>query len=143
MGIFGNLFGSKKLHTTDSEFGEIESFSTNGDRVGWQIELEFLGFEIEVLIEGDKDGISESQKNLLINALANESQIKSESENALREQFENADMEFRSIEEHFALRGISVREDGFEVAFQELGGRNYFFNIHFEDNKAVGVSIDG
>ena len=143
MGIFGNLFGSKKLKTTDSDFGEIESFSTRGNDVGWQVNKRFLDSDIEILIAGNKDGISENQKRILLNALNNETEIKSESEKALKEQFKNAEMEFVSIEKHFELKGISVREEGFEMAFQEKEGQNYFFNVHFENNKQVGVSIDG
>jgi hypothetical protein len=143
MGIFGNLFGSKKLKTTDSDFGEIESFSTRGNDVVWQVNQKFMASDVEILIEGNKEGISESQKQILLNALNNESQIKSESEKALKEQFDNAEMEFISIAKHFDVRGISVRENGFELSFQEKEGQNYFFNVLFETNKQVGVSIDG
>ena len=143
MGIFGKLFGSKKLKTTDSDFGEIESFSTRGTDVGWQVNKRFLNSDIEILVAGNKEGISGNQKRILLNALNNETEIKSESEKALKEQFENAEMEFVSIEKHFELKGISVRDEGFEMAFQEKEGQNYFFNVHFENNKQVGVSIDG
>ncbi|MFD0835108.1 hypothetical protein ACFQ0I_04990 [Mariniflexile aquimaris] len=143
MGIFGNLFGSKKLKTNDSDFGEIESFSTNGNRIGWQVNRKYLDSDIEILIEGTKDGIDESQKRILLNALNNESKIKSESEKALKEQFENAEMEFIALEKHFELKGISVRNGGFEMAFLEKEKKRYFFNVQFENNKQVGVSIDG
>lgn len=143
MGIFGNLFKSKKIKTTDKDFGEIKSFSTNGDRIGWQIHREFLNSNIEILIEGNQNGIAENQKRILLNALNNETEIKFESEKALKEQFDNAEMEFLSIEKHFELKGISVRDEGFEMAFQEKEGQNYFFNVHFENNKQIGVSIDG
>tara|TARA_R110002050_G_scaffold16798_1_gene50707 strand:- start:231 stop:662 length:432 start_codon:yes stop_codon:yes gene_type:complete len=143
MGIFGNLFGSKKLKTTDSDFGEIESFRTRGNEVGWQVNKRFLNSDIEILLAGNKDGISENQKRILLNALNNETEIQSESEKALKEQFENAEMEFVSIEKHFELKGITVRDEGFEMAFQEKEGQNYFFNIYFENNRQVGVSIDG
>ncbi|CAM3820887.1 hypothetical protein FLGE108171_15780 [Flavobacterium gelidilacus] len=143
MGIFGKLFGSKKLKTTDSDFGEIESFSTRGNDVGWQVNKRFLDSDIEILVAGNKDGISENQKRILLNALNNEAEIKSEAEKALKEQFENAEMEFISIEKHFELKGISVSDEGFEMAFQEIEGQNYFFNVHFENNKQVGVSTDG
>ena len=142
MGIFGNIFKSKKLKTNDKDFGEIESFSTNGNRIGWQINREFLNSNIEILIEGNQNGIAENQKQIILNALNNETEIKSESEKALKEQFENAEMEFVSIEKHFELKGISVSDEGFEMAFQEKEGQNYFFNVHFENNKQVGVSID-
>tara|TARA_R100000935_G_scaffold38680_1_gene59944 strand:- start:49324 stop:49755 length:432 start_codon:yes stop_codon:yes gene_type:complete len=143
MGVFGNLFGSKKLKTTDSDFGEIESVSTRGNDIGWQVHKRFLNCDIEIIIAGNKDGISENQKLILLNALNNETEIKSESEKALKEQFENAEMEFESIDKHFELTAIHVHEKGFEMAFHEKEGQNYFFNVHFENNKQVGVSIDG
>lgn len=143
MGILGNLFKKKKLKITDKDFGEIESFSTNGSRVGWLINREFLNSKIEILIEGDKNGINENQKLILLNALNNETDIKFEAENALKEQFEHAEMEFDSIEKHFDLKGILVHNEGYEMTFQEKGKKKYFFNVYFENNKQVGVSIDG
>lgn len=143
MKILNKLFGSKKLQTIDSDFGEIQSFSTNGNRIGWQINRKYLDFEIEILIEGNKDGIDESQKRILLNALNNEKEIKSESEKALKEQFENAEMKFIALEKHFELKGISVRNGGFEMAYLEKEKKRYFFNVKFENNKQVGVSIDG
>ncbi|MEM6685573.1 MAG: hypothetical protein AAF617_07220 [Bacteroidota bacterium] len=143
MGLFGKLFGRKKLKTTDADFGEIESFSTRGNDVGWQINHTFLGVAIEILIAGDANGIASHQKQILLNALQHEADIKSETEAALKEQYGNADMEFTSLEKLFDLRGISVRDEGFEMAFQQKESPNYFFCVHFEDNKQVGVSIDG
>lgn len=143
MGIFGNLFGSKKLKTIDSDFGEIESFSTKGNDIGWQINKRYLNSDIEILIAGNKDGIAENQKRILLNALNNETEIKLELEKALKEQYANAEMEFESIEKHFDLKGISVRDEGFEMAFQQKDDLCYFFNVLFENNKQVGVSIDG
>jgi hypothetical protein len=143
MGLLGKLFGRKKFKTTDPDFGEIESFSTNGNEVGWQIDHTFLGNAIEILIAGDANGIHQNQKQILMNALQHETDIKTEAEDALKEQYGNADMEFTSIEKLFDLRGISVRDEGFEMAFQQKDDPNYFFNVHFEDNKQVGVAIHG
>jgi len=143
MGIFGNLFGSKKLKTTDSDFGEIDSFSVRGNKVAWTFKKQFLNSDVEILIDGNKESLSESQKRTLINALNNESDIKSESEKALKEQFDNAEMEFISIKKHFDVSSISVNDSGFELTFQEKNDPYYYFNVHFENNKQVGVSIDG
>ena len=143
MGIFGNLFGSKKLKMTDSDFGEIESFSVRGNNIGWAFKKQFLNSDVEILIDGNKESLSESQKRTLINALNNESEIKSESEKALKEQFDNAEMEFISIEKHFDVSSISVNDNGFELTFQEKNDPYYYFNVYFENNKQVGVSIDG
>ncbi|NER15093.1 hypothetical protein GWK08_16685 [Leptobacterium flavescens] len=143
MGIFGKLFGSKKIKITDPDFGEIESVSVRGNKVDWQVLRKFLGSDIEILIEGDQNGISETQKQVLLNALNNETQIRSEAEKALKEQYDNAEMEFLSIEDHFDVKAISVEENGFELTFQEKEGQNYYFNVYFENNKQIGVSIDG
>jgi predicted transcriptional regulator len=102
-----------------------------------------LDSNIEILIDGDKEKISETQKRTLKGALNNESEIKSESEKALKEQFDNAELEFVSIEKHFDVDSITVNDNGFELSFQEKNDPYYYFNVHFEDNKQVGVSIDG
>ncbi len=143
MGLFGNLFGRKTLTTTDEDFGELVSFSTKGSRVGWLIELTFLGDHIEIMLAGDRTGLDESQKAILIKALLNERDIRAESTAALREQYQNADLPFVSIEAHFNVKGLMVRDDGFELTFQQKAEQQYFFNVHFENNKQVGVSIDG
>lgn len=78
------IFGSRKLKTTDSDFGEMESCSTKENDVGWQINKRFLDSDIEILVAGNKDGISENQKRILLNALNNETEIKSESEKGLK-----------------------------------------------------------
>jgi hypothetical protein len=44
-----------------------------------------LDSDIEILVAGNKDGISENQKRILLNALNNETEIKYESEKALKE----------------------------------------------------------
>jgi len=41
MGIFKNLFGIKKLKLNAPDFGEIESFSNKGNKVGWQLKKRF------------------------------------------------------------------------------------------------------
>lgn len=143
MGILGKLFGEDKLKTIDSDFGEIESFSTNGNRIGWLINRRYLDSDIEILIDGNIDGISKDQKQILLEALNYETNLKLEAEKALKEQFEKGEIEFTSIDTHFQLKGISVNSKGFEMIFQEKKGKNYFFSVHFENNKQIGVSMDG
>lgn len=143
MSLLRALFGRKTLRTTDEDFGELESFSAKGHRVGWLIELTFLGDEIEIMIAGDKNGLDQSQKDILIKALLNERDIRTESTAVLREQYQNADLPFESIEAHFNVKDLMVRDDGFELTFQQKAEQQYFFHVHFENNKQVGVSIDG
>ena len=142
MGIFAKLFGSNKLKIIDPDFGEIESFSSDGERIGWLIKRNYLGTSIEILIDGNKDRISEHQKKILLEALKNETGIKSESEVALKEQFDNAEMKFVSLENHFDLKAIFVRDEGFEMSFHQKENPKYYFHVHFKNNKQVGVSIN-
>jgi hypothetical protein len=143
MGILGKLFGTDKLKVTDTDFGEIESFSTNGDRIGWLVNRRYLDTDVEILIDGNTEGLFKDQKQILLQALNNEPTVKLEAENALKEQYENAELTFTSLDTHFQLKGISVNTEGFETIFQEKEGKNYFFSVHFKNNKQIGVSIDG
>lgn len=38
---------------------------------------------------------------------------------------------------------MAVTNDGFKLTLEEKDSPNYFFNHRFENNKQVGVSIDG
>ncbi len=143
MGLFGKRFGNNTLKMIDADFDEIESVSIRGSQVIWQVRRRYLDANIKVLIGGDKTGISEEQKRILHRAIDDEAQIKSESATALKEHYNNADFEFISIEKHFNLVGMSVNNQGFELSFQETAGNHYFFNVCFENNQCVGVSIDG
>ena len=143
MGILGKLFGTDKLKITDADFGEIESFSTNGNRIGWLVNRKYLDTDVEILIDGNTEGLFKVQKQILLDTLNNEVTIKLEAENALKEQYANAEIEFVSLDTHFQLKGISINTKGFEMIFQEKEGKKYFFSVHFENNKQIGVSIDG
>lgn len=59
------IFGSKKLKITDSDFGEIESLSVKGKDVRWQVNKRFLDSDIEILIVGNIDGITQNSRSLL------------------------------------------------------------------------------
>ena len=143
MGLFTDLFGHRKLKTVDADFGAIQSFSRRGTDVGWLVNKTFIGFDIDILIAGDKDGISEIQKQVLLHALNNDIAIYAESAKALNEKYQSLDIVFDSLEKHFELKEISVRDEGLEMAFQEKGGAHHFFIVYIENNKSIGVSIDG
>ncbi|MEP0264309.1 hypothetical protein [Dokdonia sp.] len=143
MGIFNTLFGKKKLKITDPDYGDIESIHIKGTHVDWLVKQSFIGTHIDVFLRGDKNGISDIQKRTLQTILTQEAQISFESEKALKEQFENANMEFINIDTHFDVRSLFIQEQGFELTFQEKKSPYYFFNVFFENNKAVGVSVDG
>lgn len=143
MGILSNLFGSKRKEITDSDFGVIVQQSRRGEEVHWLIRTNFLAAPIEVDISGDKDGVSSVEKQILQSAIENEDLILTECRTALKDQYHNAELEFESIERHFEISGISVSKNGFTVVFQQKEDPYYFFNVHFKNNRQVGVSIDG
>lgn len=142
MGIFSNIFSTKNLKKSDPELGEITSISSHGITVVWQIMQLFLDQQIEIRIDGNRKGVDKNQKEILLSALNNESHIKSESEDILKEQFKDAVMDFESIEKHYDIIGITVNTRGFELTFQEKDGQFRFFNVDFEDNKQCGFSIE-
>ncbi len=143
MGLFEKLFGSKKLTFTDADLGNLESLKIRGNKVDWQMKKKFFATEIKIFIGGTKEGIEENQKQLLLKALENETTIISEAAIALREEYANAEIDFESIAKHFDVSSISIYDQGFELAFQEKKDPYYYFNVHFVNNRQVGVSIDG
>ena len=143
MNIFKKLFGTNKLKIIDSDFGEIEGITTKGDDAVWTINKNFLGETIEILARGGKNGVTNIQKNIILSILNNESLIRDECEKALREECSNAEIDFTSLSELFMIQGIFVEDTGFEVSFVEKDPNKYLFNVHFENNKAVGVAIHG
>lgn len=141
--MFGKLFRKKKLTITDEYFGEIESFSIRGNHVNWKINWTLFGYQIEILLEGTPEGISANHKDIITKTLSIQEEIKLESENALREEYANAEIEFTSIHELFTIQSMTVEDNGFYLSFQEKQSPFYLFNVHFRDNKADGVSVDG
>lgn len=143
MKLFQKLFGSKSIKIWDSDFGEIKSFDKKGEIINWEAKYKVFNTEIELYFKGDLKGIFQNQKEIILSALENETHIIAESEKAIRDQFKNAKMEFVSINKHFDLNSISVSNEGFEIIFRAKKGRGYFFNVLFENNKQIRVSIDG
>lgn len=141
MGFFSNLLGITKLKIFDSNFGEIESVYVKGEKVWWKVYQPFFGKDIEILMDGNKEGISPIQKQILISALQNQTQIKSECEIALREELSNASIELNSIDDYFNLIAVSTTDKGFSISFEEMKNM-YVFNVYFENNKQVSVSMD-
>ncbi len=142
MGIFDKLFKKEKLTITDCDFGEIQSLKVNKKSVFWKFTTKFLSTEINVYINGDREKIYEKEKQILLNAINEQDLIKKESEKALKEEFENVEMEFISLEKQFKVSCMSVNEQGFELTFSQIEEPCYNFNVYFENNKQMGVSID-
>ena len=142
MAILSKLFSSKTLNINDPDLGLITKINKSGRKIIWQANRHFLGFDIEVLIQGNKNGINKIQKEILLEALKNESLIKLEAEKALRAQFQNSVMDFTSLEELFDVIEISLNDDGFTLTCQEKDGQFVFFNIHFENNKETNITIE-
>lgn len=143
MNIFKKLFGNKKLEVVDSDFGDMQGIVTKWGSVLWSVHKNFLGATIEMTVQGDRNGVFEAEKQTLLNALKNQDEIKKQCEKALKEQFENAELEFISIQKHFSVLSASVQGNDFELSFQENDSPHYIFNVHFVNNECAGVSIDG
>lgn len=143
MRLFHKLFGRKIINMTDVDLGEVEVQSKQGNHVTYSLKRRCFEKDMEVIIKGNQDGISEVQKSVLSYVQNNEAHILSQSEKALKKEYENADMEFETLEKHFTLSNITIEEEGFELSFQENDTPYYYFNVLFMDYKVVGVSIDG
>lgn len=144
MKLLKNIFGIQSEVTgIDDDFGEINIANSNGIFVTWMFPYKFLNSDIMILIDGNKQGINTSQKQILLDALNNETLIKSEAEIALQDELANADILFISIQEQFTVVSISVYDDVFELNFREKESPFYYFNVHFKNNRQDGVSIDG
>ena len=141
--MFRRLFGKKKYHLNDLDFGEIESFSSKGNEVGWTIKYDYIDPQIEILISGDQEQIDPELKETLMKVLSNEQHHREQSESELKSQYENAELEFLSLSEHFQLKGITVHHWGYELIFQQKDEPFYFFRVIFEDGVPSGVAIDG
>ena len=141
MKFLKKLFKKEKLVKQDPDFGEIKSFKIKGENVWWQAKGKFFEKEIDIHFNGNRNGIFPSQKRIVLSALNNQSKIKAESIKALKEEFDNADEKFISLNEHFVLEAISVNGSELELSFLEQN-IFYYFNVHFKNNKQVGVSID-
>ena len=142
MGLFSKLFGSKKLTLEDSDFGTIKSHYIRGEEVGWSARYQLLNDDIEILIDGNKEGIDEAHKKRLQNFLSKGQSILIECEISLKEEFENADMPFTSLRDHFKPLGITVYPTEIEFTFEQIEDPCYFFNVYFNEDGDKYVSVD-
>ncbi|SHG97811.1 hypothetical protein [Flagellimonas flava] len=143
MGFFKKLFGGHtSLELVDSELGKFDSDYIKGENVTWIGSAVLFGVTIELLMDGSRENLSQNQKQIVLNALANEDLLKSESSIAISKEYNNADMMFTSLGEQLEVKTITSNENGFELSFEQKESPYYYFNVHFENNKQQGVSID-
>ncbi len=143
MGFFNKLFKTEKLTITDSDFGKIKSLNVDKNSVIWKFEIIFLNKNIDVFIDGNREEINETEKQILLNAIKEQALIKSQSERAIKEEFENAGMKFISLEKQFEISSISVEQKGFQLTFSQIEEPYYDFSVYFnENNQQMAVLID-
>lgn len=142
MGFLSQLFNKKNLILNDPDLGELKSIHISGRKVLWKAERKLLGQKIEIRISGNRKGVSQNQKDILLNTLKNEDVLESEVTEALKKQFEKSVIPFTTIQNHFDVIGITMNNRGFEFTFQESDGQFRFFNVLFENNKYLNVTIE-
>lgn len=142
MGFFSNLFKKEKLIAQHERLGEFKSSFIRGDDVGWNGIARFGGHRVELLLDGNRNGPFEECFAITLDVLEREPHYLSECEVALRDQYDNAEQEFVSTEQHFEFGAISVGRDSLEISFVEKE-IVFHFNVHFKGDKQEGVSIDG
>ncbi len=145
MGFFERLFGFRnskpKLSIQDNELGTFTALSDSKTRILWNGSANFLSEQISLNIYGDAERLDSSQKKLVISILQNESQIDQEIDKSLKEQYETANKEYTNWRAHFKVVSIESNEYDIYVTMEEIDSM-YLFNILFEDNKAIDVTID-
>lgn len=143
MSLLKKLFGKKEiLVLNDEQFGQMQGMRDVNSTIHWSAPTTFMGKSIQLTIKGTEHELDVQQKQLIINALKNEDVLKIQSEIGLKEQYENAGMKFKSLNEHFELEFITSDNNELTISFLEKKSC-YIFNVHFEENTYVAVSIDG
>jgi len=143
MGFFDSLFGNggRGLTLEDMELGSFQSIAAKDEKVVWEGSVNFLGQDVSLVMSGDETNLNEAEKKSLDEIIKNEADIESQIDQGLAEAFDNADKEYSKWRDHFNFISISTNH-GIEITFEEKESR-YLFDVHFEDNKFGGLSING
>ena len=143
MGFFDSLFGNggRGLTLEDAELGSFKSIVGKGDKIIWSGNIKFLDQEIELLMSGDRTSLNTSEKKSLADILENESNVESQIDHGLSEEYESADKEYSKWRTHFNCVSISTSNPELAISFEEKESL-YHFNVHFIGSKLNGISID-
>lgn len=146
MSFLKNIFGRgsagrEKPVIEDDTLGTFNQLTGSGNNVTWKGIVHLMGATIAVYIHGEKDKLDEPQKKALTAMLANEANIEAEVDKALQGQYNNAGMEYVNWQTHFKCISITTAADGINVTMEQMNSF-YHFNVFFEGNKAIDVSID-
>src|SRR5262245_42755030 len=103
MGFLKNLFGNNKKATNlhDVDLGNFTFLANNGNAIIWKGEAKFIGEVGSIYISGDLLQLNSPEKNSLLKILKNESNVNNEIDEALLEQFQEADKEYSKWKDHF------------------------------------------
>jgi hypothetical protein len=142
MGFLTELFGSsKKRSLHDSDLGEFTELTHNGAVINWEGQIKFLNETISLFITGNADQLNSAEKASLLDILQNETAIEAHINEALLQQYEEANKKYVNWQTHFNCITISSMNNEISITFEEKDSL-YHFNIFLLNSKVVGVSID-
>jgi hypothetical protein len=143
MGFLTRLFGSSKRGSLqDSDFGDFTELNRRGEEIIWKGQVKIFDETISLYMSGNSSYLDLAEKAKLINVLKNEVVVEAEVNEALREQYEDADKHYSNWRTHFNCITMSTMGDETSITFEEKNSLHQF-NVFLLDCKANGVSIDG
>lgn len=143
MQFLKNLFNRKKKSIEDVEFGTLTSIYSNGNNITWQMNFKFLDSNLNLSVNGNENGISEKTRKAIHQITSNQNKIIQGADQILRDEYQNVEMEYSSLDELFELEGISLENDEtLEFTFSQKDSPYYHFNVFFMNFQPTDVSID-
>ena len=119
MGFLKRLSGGNTgLELIDSELGKFDNNYFMVEHITWIGSAVLFGNSIELLMDGNPETLSQNQKQIVLNALASEDLLKSESYIAISKEYGNADMKLTSLDEQLMVKAITSNENEFESLIQ-------------------------
>ncbi len=119
MGFLKRLSGGNTgLELIDSELGKFDNNYFKVEHITWIGSAVLFGNSIELLMDGNPETLSQNQKHIVLNALASEDLLKSESSIAISKEYGNADMKLTSLDEQLMVKAITSNENEFESLIQ-------------------------
>ncbi|RYY69985.1 MAG: hypothetical protein EOO13_08020 [Chitinophagaceae bacterium] len=146
MGFLKSLLGinsstHEKITLTDQDLGVFTALNNTANKIIWKGSADFLTGKIDLFLHGSKEALDPDQKDRMITLLENKVVVGSQVDKTLREQYENADKDYSSLEKHFSYISISAGSHEMNISLEERDSL-YHFNVHLVNNEVMDVSID-
>jgi hypothetical protein len=141
MAFLNNLFSKSPKILTDSHLGEFKFVVKASGSITWVGLFQFIDESVNLYIHGNTDVLDTLEKEQVLSIIDNKKEYEQNLTEALNQEFENAEMPFKSIKEHFNFLSISINGRNAEFTFEEKS-TFYHFNVHFIGGRLDGVSID-